>query len=195
MKTIAALTLSSFAAAGLFAGSTGNVAETQNYSIDNSHSAVIFRIKHLGVSYCYGRFNEIEGRLSLSDSDDSANRLEIKIKAASIDSNDKQRDDHLRGPDFFNVKQFPEITFKSKTFKKTAGSKYMVTGDLTLHGVTKSVSVDLDHVGSGKDPWGGERTGFEGTFEVKRSEYGISYMPGGLGEDVRITVSLEGVKK
>lgn len=195
MKIIAALSLSSMAAAGLFAGASGNLAETQNYAIDNSHSTVLFRIKHLGVSYCYGRFNEIEGKLAFNDGDDAANALEIKIKAASIDSNDKKRDDHLRGPDFFNVKQFPEMTFKSRGFKKAGTGKYKVVGDLTLHGVTKSISVDLDHVGAGKDPWGGERTGFEGSFEIKRSEYGINYMPGGLGEDVRITVSLEGLKK
>ncbi|MBX3395561.1 MAG: YceI family protein [Phycisphaerae bacterium] len=178
---------------GLAFTTNANNAEPENYKIDNSHSSVHFRIKHLGVSYCYGRFNEIDGRLTMSG--DDKNALEITIKADSIDSNDKKRDDHLRGPDFFNVKQFPVISFKSSEFKKSGTDQFKVTGDLTMHGVTKSVTVTLDHIGSGKDPWGGQRTGFEGTFEVKRSDFGISYMPGGLGEDVRIIVALEAIKQ
>lgn len=193
MKLLAALTLGTLSLAGIALGTNTNNADPENYKIDNSHSAVMFRIKHLGVSYCYGRFNEVEGRISLAG--DEGNSLEVSIKADTIDSNDKKRDDHLRGPDFFNTKQFPTITFKSKEFKKTSENKYKVTGDLTLHGVTKSVSTELEHVGSGKDPWGGQRTGFEGSFEIKRSEYGINFMPGGLGEDVRILVAIEGIKQ
>lgn len=193
MKLIALLALSAVSATGLLVGTNANLADPVNYKIDNVHSAVLFRVKHLGVSYCYGRFNEIEGKFSLAD--DANNSIEVTIKADSIDTNDKKRDEHLRNPDFFSVKQFPTITFKSKEFKKVGTNKYKVTGDLSLHGVTRTISVDLDHVGTGKDPWGGMRTGFEGSFEVKRSEYGMNYMPDGLGEDIRITVALEGIKQ
>lgn len=193
MKLLATLMMGSLTVTGLAFATNANNAEPENYKIDNAHSSVLFRIKHLGVSYCYGRFNEIDGKLTIAG--DDKNALEITIKADSVDSNDKKRDDHLRGPDFFNVKQFPVISFKSTEFKKSGTDQFKVTGDLTMHGVTKSVTATLDHTGAGKDPWGGQRTGLEGTFEVKRSEFGISYMPGGLGEDVRIIVALEAIKQ
>ena len=194
MKLIAALAFGSFLASGVFLSANSENADAGNYKIDNSHSAVIFRIKHLGVGYCYGRFNQFDGKLTLGEGD-ADNAIDITIKADSVDSNDKKRDDHLRGQDFFNVKQFPTIAFKSTEFKKSGTGKYSVKGDLTLHGVTKQITVELDHVGAAKDPWGGYRTGFEGSFEIKRADYGITYMPGGLGEDVRIIVAIEAVKQ
>ncbi len=195
MKLIATLALASFGAAGIFAGTAATTADAETYGVDAAHSSVLFRIKHLNVSNFYGRFNGIEGQFTFSESDDAANRLDITVKADTIDTNNDNRDKHLRSPDFLNSKQFPEITFKSKSFKKDGTGKYKVTGDLTLHGVTKEVTVDLAHTGTAESERMGKRCGFETAFDIKRSEYGIKYMPDGLGEDIRLIVAIEGVKK
>ncbi|HWL93312.1 MAG TPA: YceI family protein [Phycisphaerae bacterium] len=195
MKTIAALTFGGFALSGLFLNANVHNADAENYKIDAVHSTALFRIQHVGAGNFYGRFNDVEGKFTFSETDDAANNVEVSIKADSIDTNNKQRDDHLRGPDFFNVKQFPRLTFKSSSFKKSGDKKYKITGDLTIHGVTKTIAVDVDHVGTAESERAGKRCGFEGMFTVKRSEYGINFMPGGLGEEVRIIVALEGVKE
>ena len=165
------------------------------YQIDPVHSAFLFRIKHLNTSYTHGRINTSSGTLTLDDADASKCGIELEVKADSVDTFNEKRDQHLKGPDFFNAKQFPSITFKSKSVKKSGDADYDVSGDFTLLGVTKEITVKFARVGSGKDPWGGARTGFEGTFEIKRSDYGMKAMLDGVGDDVRITVSVEAVKK
>lgn len=166
------------------------------YKVDRDHSIALFRIKHLGVSFTYGRFNELEGTIVLDEANPEKSSVELVVKATSLDTNQPKRDEHLRGPDFFNVKQFPEIRFKSKSWKKSGESSYQITGDLTLHGVTKEITVNVDHTGSGKDPWGGFRSGFELVFTIKRSDFDMKYMLGGpVGDEVRLTVSVEGVKQ
>jgi polyisoprenoid-binding protein YceI len=119
--------------------------------------------------------------------------LTIEIDAASINTGNKKRDDHLKGPDFFNVKQFPKLTFKSTKVEKK-GDAYSVTGDLTIHGVTKSVTVDVKKTGMGKDPWGNERIGFTTNFTIKRSDYGITHMANGLSDEVQLMLSAEAIK-
>ena len=164
------------------------------YTIDASHSTVLFRVKHLNVSWFHGRFNNIAGKI-VWDEDPANIAIDVTIKAASVDTNNEKRDQHLRNPDFFNAKQFPVITFKSTGVKKLEGELYEVTGDLTLHGVKKSIQARFELAGAGEDPWGGHRAGGEAVFTIKRSDYGIDYMPDGLGDEVRITVAIEGVKK
>ncbi len=166
--------------------------EAVKFKIDSGHSSVLFRVKHFGVSNFYGRFNKIGGEISWDAKNPEASSISIEIDAASVDSNDKGRDDHLRNTDFLSAKEFPTITFKSKSVKKK-GDKLELTGDLTLHGVTKSVTTAVEFTGEGETPFG-YRAGFEASFEIKRSEFGVSGVPGGVGEDVRITVALEGVK-
>lgn len=165
-------------------------ASAEDFKVDSGHSAVIFRVKHLGVSYCYGRFNEIGGSFSFD-----SGSLDIEIKTSSIDSNSENRDKHLKGPDFFNVKQFPVIKFTGKKFKKIGDDEFEVSGDLTLHGVTKPLTIQLERVGSGKDPWGGYRSGFETTFTIKRTDFGMKFMTGGLGDEIRVIVSIEGIRE
>lgn len=179
--------------AGLFALTAlvaGNAA-ADTYAIDNAHTSAIWAVKHLGISNTYGRFNGVKGEYNFDGANSSIN---IEIDAASIDSNDKKRDDHLRGPDFFNVKQFPKLTFKS-TKVTPAGDDYKVEGELTIHGVTKQITVDVKKIGEGDDPWGNHRTGFETSFTINRMDFGVKYMPDGLSHDVKITLALEGIKK
>ncbi|MCE2402150.1 YceI family protein [Candidatus Poribacteria bacterium] len=167
------------------------------YEIDAVHSAVIFRAKHMGVTYNYGRFNEFSGSIMMDETDVSKSKVELEVKTASVDTANGKRDQHLRSPDFFNAKQFPVITFKSTKVSAKAGQENMleVTGDFAMHGVQKSITVDVEITGKGKSPQGGELIGFETTFVIKRSEFGMNYGMQGVSDDIRITVSIEAGKK
>lgn len=172
----------------------GAPALADDYTIDPVHSAVIFRIKHLKVSYTYGRFNKTTGTFSLDENEPGNTKIDLTVDVSSLDTNDPKRDGHLKGPDFFNVKQFPKATFKSKAVKKVGEDLYEVKGDMTLHGVTKEITVKVTKTGEGEDPWGGHRAGAELTFTIKRSDFGMSYMQGPVGDDVRLIVSIEGIR-
>ena len=169
-----------------------NAADT--FAIDPVHSTVLFKIKHMNTSYTHGRFNLPTGTI-VQDADPSKSSIEVELKSESVDTFNEKRDQHLRNPDFFNAKQFPTITFKSTSVTKADDTHIDVTGNLTLLGVTKPVTVKLEHVGEGKDPMGGYRTGYEGTFTIKRSEYGMTQMVGPVGDEVELTVGIEAIKK
>lgn len=182
------------AAVVLAAGLSAGAAET-TYKVDPVHSSVNFRVKHMGTSYAHGRFNAVEGKFALDDADPARSSFEVKIKADSVDTNHKGRDAHLTGTDLFNAKQYPSIGFKStKVAPSSDGTTMDVTGDLTFHGVTKPVTVKMEKVGTGKGMKGEALAGVETTFTLKRSDFGVKAMAGMLGEDVRVTVSLEGIK-
>ncbi len=172
-------------------------ADVANYSIDAAHSAAIYRIKHMGVSYHYGRFNDISGSIAYDDKKPEASTISLEIKADSLDSGNSKRDADLKGPDWFNVSEFPTLTFKSKSVKKGAAGKLSVTGDLTIHGKTNSVTVDVDVVGAADTKMMGKRAGFETTFSIKREDYGMKNMLSetGIGNEVRITISVEGAQE
>jgi polyisoprenoid-binding protein YceI len=161
------------------------------YKVDPVHSTVIFRINHLGTSWVYGRFDDVAGSFTV---DDKTPSFDFTVNADSVDTNNKQRDTHLKSADFFSVKEFPTITFKSTAVTSTGDKKFDVTGDLTLHGVTKSITVPLEFVGAA-DTKAGPRAGYEAHFNVKRSDYGMDKMVGMVGDDVYLTVSFEGVKQ
>lgn len=167
--------------------STGAMAA--DYNVDPAHSFVTFEVGHLGVSTTAGRFNEFEGAFSLAD-DSKSGSAEFTIQAASVDTNHEARDKHLRSPDFLDVKQFPTITFKSTSFN---GEE--LKGDLTIHGVTKPVSFEVEKVGEGNDPWGGYRAGFEASTTIKRSEFGVSYFIPGVTDETEIEVFIEGIRQ
>jgi polyisoprenoid-binding protein YceI len=168
------------------------VSAASSFDVDNLHSSVIFRIKHLNVSYFYGRFNKVAGAFTL---DGDATKLDITVDADSVDSNSADRDKHLKSQDFFSVKEFPSITFKSTAAKKVDGDKIEVTGDLTFRGVKKSISFKLTPTGEGPGMRGGTVAGFEASVVINRSDYGMSFMPKGLGEDVTLYIALEGSHK
>lgn len=166
-----------------------------DYQVDTGHSAVNFKLSYANVSTFWGRFNKFDGRFSFDTSDLSKAKVEITIEADSVFTADKKRDDHLRSPDFFSAKQFPKITFTSTSVK--AGSRagtYVATGNLTLRGVTKPVTVELVKTGEGKDSFGKERIGFDASFTINRLDYGVNFAPDGLGKDVTVVVGISGVK-
>ncbi|HRK33166.1 MAG TPA: YceI family protein, partial [Candidatus Hydrogenedentes bacterium] len=165
------------------------------YALDLSHSSFIFRVKHLGVSYSYGRFNDASGSFTIDEADPSKNAIEIEIKTASVDTYNEGRDKHLRNPDFFNSTEFPTMTFKSTAFKKKEGNLYEVTGDFTLLGVTKSITAEAELVGVGKGMKGEQRAGWDAVFTIDRTDFGMNYGQEGIGKEVRIIVGIEGIKK
>ena len=165
-----------------------------NYALDGSHTAVIFGISHLGFSHTYGRFNKVAGQFAFDKANPTASQFMVEIDAASIDSNDAKRDEHLRSPDFFDVRQFPTITFQS-TGVSADGNQLQVTGNMTMHGVTQQVALPLTYLGEGQGPYGNYRCGFATTFTLKRSDYGMKGMLPQIGDEVAITFSFEGIQQ
>lgn len=183
------------AAVAIVAGLAGIAVAAEKFEVDSSHSTVLFRIKHLNVSWFYGRFTDIAGTLMVDAEKPEASTIEIKVKTDSIQTDNEKRNAHLKSPDFFAAKQYPELTFKSTSAKSVGDGALELKGDLTCHGVTKPLTVTLQKVGELKDSKMGTRIGYETKFNIKRSDFGMDYMPGGLGDDIEIIVSLEGVKK
>jgi polyisoprenoid-binding protein YceI len=174
----------------LFAAAPLRAADT--YKLDPVHSTVIFRVNHLGSSWVYGRFDDVSGTFV---ADEKAPSFDISVNADSVDTNNKQRDTHLKSADFFSVKEFPTLTFKSTAVTSTGDKKFDVTGDLTMHGVTKSITVPIDFVGTSDTKMGGQRAGYEAQLSVKRSDYGMDKMVGMVGDEIHVTVSFEGTKQ
>jgi polyisoprenoid-binding protein YceI len=165
-----------------------------SYKIDPVHSSVVFGIKHVGVTNFYGVFKEITGTLAFDAADPSKSSVDLTVPVESIDSRHPKRDQHLKSPDFFNAQQFPALTFKS-TKVEASGDVYKITGDFTVHGVTKSITVDFNRGPEGKGMEGEIRGGGETRFTIKRSDYGMTFMPGALGDEVTLIISLEGIKQ
>jgi polyisoprenoid-binding protein YceI len=167
------------------------IASAETYDVDSVHSAVMFRAKRMGVVYVYGRFNEFAGTLEMTGEDVTTGKLALEVKTASIDTGNQRRDDHLRNPDFFNATQLPVMKFES-TGVRTAGNGFEVTGNLTMHGVTKPVTATVEKVGSGKDPRAGKAlVGFEAKFTLKRSDFDMKYMVGPLSDEVDVHLALQ----
>ncbi len=164
------------------------------FAVDPVHSTMIFGINHLGVSTFYGRINGPTGEFHLSHDEPAASSFDISAKAENVDTKHKGRNDHLRGGDFFDAKQFPDITFRSTAVSRSSKSTYAVTGDITVHGVTRSINVTIEHIGT-KDTRMGTRSGFSTNFTIKRSDFGMGYMVGMLGDDVTLMIGIEGIKK
>ncbi len=179
----------------LFVG-VGSIARADTtYKIDPQHATVIYKISHLGLSNAYGRFNEPTGTVVLDD-DASKSSFTFEIQVDKIDTANPKRDAHLKSPDFFDARQFPTITFKSTAVTKNGDNKYNVTGDLTLHGVTKSITVPIEKTGEGNGLKPGEtRTGWEAQVDLKRTDFGVKGLVGPVGDDVRLTISFEAVKQ
>ena len=174
---------------------TSVFAKAETYKIDPVHSSVVFRAGHFGISRVFGRINELSGTVVM-DEDNLANcSLVIELNPASVDSNNADRDKHLRGPDFFNVKQFPVWKFSSTSVQKSSDGSFSVTGEMLLHGVKKSITVKIEKLGEGQDPWGGYRAGWYSEFSIKRSEFGMDYMLEGLSDEIKVYLALEGIRQ
>jgi polyisoprenoid-binding protein YceI len=170
-------------------------AELTTYKIDAAHSYVLVKLNHLGIGNSWGRFNDISGSVVHDPVDPAKSAVKIDIKAESIDTANAKRDQHLRSPDFLNAKEFPVLSFVSKQIKKVDDKNYEITGDITVRGVTKTITVPAKITGQGKGPQGEERAGAEIAFKLKRSDFGINYMPGALGEEAEVRLDIEGVKQ
>lgn len=167
-------------------------AQAADYAFDKegAHQFIQFRVQHLGYSWLYGRFNDFDGTFSYDADKPNDSKVSVKIDTSSVDSNHAERDKHLRSDDFLNVDKFPEAKFESTSFD----GKTLV-GDLTLMGVTKSVEIDVENIGEGKDPWGGYRAGFEGTTKFAMADFGVKKSLGPKSAIVEMTLSVEGKRK
>ncbi len=174
---------------------TAAASQSFEYQVDNVHSSVFFKIRHLGVSNFYGRFNQVGGSYTFDPESPDSCRFDVQIQTESVDTNSDGRNGHLKSPDFFNAKEFPSITFKSTDVTRKSDEEFEVSGDLTFHGVTKPISAKLEWIGArDTGPRFGPRSGCEARFVIKRSDYGMDkYVAEGvLGDEVEIIVSLEG---
>ena len=175
------------------AGNTSSFAADE-YAYDLVHSSVSFKARHLDISWIHGRFNEVDGKFSLDRQDPSKSTFELTIKAESVDTANKARDEHLRQPDYFDTKQFPTIEFKSTSTKAIDGG-YEVTGDFTMHGKTKKITFVMKG-GKEMEFKGVKRVGFSTELSLKRSDYGFDKNAiGPIGDEALIYIDCEGVKK
>jgi polyisoprenoid-binding protein YceI len=191
------MTLRRFASLALMAALVlPGAASAADYTIDSkgAHASVNFRIKHLGFSWLTGRFDQFAGTFSYDEKAPEASKVSVEIDVNSVNSNHAERDKHLRSADFLDVAKFPKATFVSKSVAPAGDGKATITGDLTLHGVTKEIKIDAAYVGGGADPWGGNRSGFTGTTKLALADYGISYNLGPASKEVELTLEVEGVK-
>ena len=173
------------------------LANAADYVIDDkgAHAFINFKIKHLGYSWLTGRFNEFSGKFSYDAASPNDASIVVNINPASIDSNHAERDKHLRSGDFLNVDKFSSAKFESTNIKDLGDGKLKVTGNLSLHGVTKSIVIDAHKIGEGKDPWGGYRAGFSGTTSIALADYGITYNLGPASTHVDLELHVEGIKQ
>lgn len=173
---------------------------TGDYTIDPAHSKIGFAVRHAMVTNVRGEFSEYEGVLHLDGSDPAKSTAELVIKVASIDTKQAQRDEHLRTGDFFAAETYPEITFRSTSAEVVDAETYRMHGDLTIKGVTRPVTLDLEFTGSATDPYGAKRAGFEGGATVDRTDWGLTYNAaletGGvlIGEKVKLVLDISAVK-
>ncbi|MFF8368417.1 YceI family protein [Streptomyces lydicus] len=148
---------------------------TGDYTIDPAHSSIGFTVRHAMVTNVRGTFGAYEGTLALDGTDPSRSTASLDIEIASIDTGIADRDAHLRGADFFDAENFPQMTFRSTAAERVNGDRYRLTGDLTLRGVTKPLTIDLEFNGSATDVYGAQRVGFEGSAEILRSDWGLTW--------------------
>ena len=168
-----------------------------DYVIDTkgAHAFIQFHIKHLGYSWLVGRFNTFAGEFSYDEANPEAAKVSVTIDTASIDSNHAERDKHLRDEDFLDVDRYPKASFVSTSYRETGDGKGELQGELTLRGVTRPITLDVTHIGAGKDPWGGYRRGFEGRTRFALADYGIKKNLGPASKEVHLWLGIEGIRK
>jgi polyisoprenoid-binding protein YceI len=177
-------------------------ASATTWSIDPDHSNVGFKVRHLMVSNVKGSFDKYTGTVELNDKDITKSKVNVAIDTASVNTNVQKRDEHLRSADFFDVAKYPAMTFVSKKVAKAGKDRLKITGDLTLHGVTRQVVLDVDGLSTeSKDPWGNIRRGATASTKINRKDFGLVWNAaletGGVtvGEEVAITMEIELIKK
>jgi polyisoprenoid-binding protein YceI len=177
-----------------------SLAQGSEYVIDTPHSNAQFSVRHLMISNVKGEFNKVTGRVSFDAKNMAQANIEAIIDTATVNTRDENRDKHLKSPDFFDVAKFPAMTFKSTKFTPAGANKYKVAGNLTIHGVTKPVVLDVEVTQEIKDPWGKTRIGASGSTKINRGDYGLTWNKaleaGGVmvGEEIAISLDVELVK-
>ena len=191
-KTLVALAVSGVAMMSLPSLAADYVIDTKG-----AHASINFAVKHLGYSVLTGRFDTFSGDFSYDPAKPETSSINVTIDTNSVNSNHAERDKHLRSADFLNVEKFPKATFVSTKVVVDAANKeaFDLVGDLTLNGVTKSVTLDVEKVGEGKDPWGGYRAGFQGSTEITMKDFNIKMDLGPASQTVKLQLYVEGVKK
>lgn len=179
---------------------TGTESGLTAYTLDGAHSEIGFSVKHLMVTNVKGTFHDFEADVQLNEEDLTKSQLKISIDSASVDTRNEQRDNHLRSPDFFDVENYPKLTFESRRIERVGDDRYKVAGDLTVRGVTREITLDAEETGRGTDPWGGSRIGFELRGKLNREEYGLKWNQGLeaggvlVGPDVKLVLDIQVVK-
>ncbi|MGB0937085.1 MAG: YceI family protein [Colwellia sp.] len=193
---LASLLLTTVATTALVSSLIATPVQAANYKVDveGAHAFVQFKIKHLGYSWLLGRFNTFDGSFSFDAKSANDSKINIEIDTTSLDSNHAERDKHLKGKDFLNVSSFPKATFVSKNIEFSDDVNAVVTGELTLKGVTKSISFPIVKIGEGQDPWGGYRVGFSGTTTFKLTDFDITYNLGPTSTHVEMGLFIEGIR-
>jgi polyisoprenoid-binding protein YceI len=168
-------------------------AQTGTWQIDPAHSAAQFSVRHMGISTVRGQFQKVSGTAQYDTKDVSKTTLEATIDTASVDTRVDMRDNDLRGPNFFDVQKYPTITFKSKKAESAGEGKLKITGDLTMHGVTKEVVLDVDGptAATAKDPRGNQHVGASATTKINRKDFGVNGASTMVGDDISITIDVE----
>ncbi|MXP58992.1 YceI family protein [Pantoea sp. Taur] len=187
-------TLLTLSAASLLGTSLLASAADYKFDKEGQHAFVQFRIQHLGYSWLYGTFKDFDGTFSFDEANPASDKVSVTLNTASLDTNHAERDKHIRSADFLNTAKFPQATFASTAVKKE-GNDYKITGDLTLNGVTKPITLDARLLGEGKDPWGGYRAGFEAHGEIVLKEFNITKDLGPASQKAELIVSVEGVRQ
>lgn len=174
-----------------------NFANAADYIIDRegTHAFINFKIKHLGYSWLTGTFKDFDGKFSYDDKSADASKINVVIQTASIDSNHAERDKHLKGEEFLDVRKYPTSTFTSTKYTPIDENHGTLTGEFTLHGVTKTISFPIQKIGEGKDPWGGYRAGFSGETSLKLTDYGIDFNLGPASTHVNLELYIEGIRQ
>ena len=175
-----------------FAFIASAAAQAGTWKIDPNHSAAQFSVRHLGVSTVRGAFTKVSGSAFYDPADPGKDSVEVSIEAGSVDTRVEMRDNDLRSPRFLDAQKYPAITFRSKQVKAAGSGKLQITGDLTIKGVTKEVVLDVDGPSAAiKDPWGNQRIGASATTKINRQDFGVSALPGVVGDDITITIDTE----
>lgn len=181
-------------ALGLF---TASAAYADEYVIDTegAHAFIQFRIKHLGYSWLYGRFDKFSGKFSYDEKKPEEAKIEVTIDTTSVNSNHAERDKHLRSDDFLNTEKHPEAKFVSTKYTPGEGKTGKLEGNLTLNGVTKPITIEVEEIGAGTDPWGGFRRGFQGSTKFALKDFDIKKDLGPASQEVEMILSVEGIRQ
>jgi len=171
--------------------------QAADYVIDTkgAHAAINFKIPHLGISWLTGRFNKFSGNFSYDPEEPEKSKISVTVTTASIDSNHAERDKHLRNKDFLHTDKFPQASFVSTSYSKTGDGSGNLKGNMTLRGVTRPITIQVQAVGAGPDPWGGYRQGFSGTTKLILKDFGIDFNLGKTSREVELELYIEGIRK